>query len=388
VRLSSGWVVVWSVAVTELISWGVLIYAFSVLLVPMQAELGWSAAQLTGAYSGGLLVSGLVAVPVGRWLDARGPRGLMTAGSALTVLVLLAWAEVDSLVAFYAVFAVAGLAMATTLYEPAFAIAAGRPRAVLVLTIFGGLASVVFVPLCGVLVTELGWRDALLVLAAIVAVVCLPIHGLIVRAPPAERRGATRGEVLRSRSFRWLAVSLTLSTLGRVAVSVHLVAYLVERGYALEDAALAGGGIGLLQVVGRVAATGLRTLVPEHIVFSGFLLLQGLSVTLLLATAGRATPAVVAFVLLYGIAFGLPELMRGVLVADFYGTEHYASINGALALFVTSARALAPVAAGASRTLTGGYTAMLVTAGAVAVLSAGALLAAHRAHARERVSVA
>jgi hypothetical protein len=111
--------------------------------------------------------------------------------------------------------------------------------------------------------------------------------------------------------------------------------------------------------------------------------LQGLSVTVLLATAGRATPAVVVFVLLYGLAFGLPELMRGVMVADFYGTEHYASINGALALFVTSARALAPVAAGASRTLTGSYTAMLVTAGAVAVLSAAALLAAHRAHAAE-----
>lgn len=400
-RVYYGWVLVWSIGVTELISWGVLIYAFSVVLVPMEAQLGWTTAQLTGAYSLGILISGIASVPVGRWLDARGPRGLMTAGSALTVAVLLLWSRVESLALFYVTFALAGVAMAATLYEPAFAIATAwfrerRARAVLVVTVFGGLASVVFVPLCGALVTWLGWRDALLVLAGIVAAVAVPVHGLLLRrpaqlgvAPAVEEASASPAEALRSPSFRWLAASLTLSTLGRVAVSIHLVAYLAGRGYPLEQAALASGGVGLLQVVGRLVATALRGRVPEHVTFSGFLVAQGLSVSLLLLTSGDgagATAAVVAFVFVYGMAFGLPELMRGVLVADFYGREHYASINGALALFVTSARGLAPVAAGVSRTVTGSYTAMLVAAGGAAVLSAAALLAAHRAHRRVSTS--
>ena len=69
-----GWVVVGTLATTETISWGILYYAFAAFLVPMQQELGWSTATLTGAYSLALLVSGLAAIPVGRWVDRHGPR--------------------------------------------------------------------------------------------------------------------------------------------------------------------------------------------------------------------------------------------------------------------------------------------------------------------------
>jgi MFS family permease len=161
-------------AVTELVSWGVLVYAFSVLVVPMRAELGWSTAQLNGAYTTGVAVSGLVAVPVGRWLQRHGARGVMTAGSLLGVAALLAWAHAHSLVTFYAAFVLAGLAMAATLYEPAFAVTAAwftqhRARAVLMLTIAGGLSSTVFVPLTGVLVGAYGWRTTLVLLAGALA---------------------------------------------------------------------------------------------------------------------------------------------------------------------------------------------------------------------------
>ena len=48
-----------ALAVTELVSWGALIYTFGVLVVPMRTELGWSPAQLNGAYTVGVAVSGL-----------------------------------------------------------------------------------------------------------------------------------------------------------------------------------------------------------------------------------------------------------------------------------------------------------------------------------------
>jgi hypothetical protein len=62
-RVYYGWWMVAGLAVTELVSWGVLVYAFSVLVVPMRAELGWSTAQRGGAYATGLAVSGLLAAP-------------------------------------------------------------------------------------------------------------------------------------------------------------------------------------------------------------------------------------------------------------------------------------------------------------------------------------
>ena len=404
-RTYYGWVLAWSLGFTQLVSWGVLVYAFGVLLVPMQAELGWSTAELTGAYSLGLVISGLLSVPVGRWLDRRGPRALMSAGSVLTVVVLIAWSRVDSLALFYLLFAVAGVAMAATLYEPAFAVVAAwfrdrRPAAMLVVTALGGLASVAFLPLCAVLVSSFGWRDALLVLALIVALTVMPIHALLLRPGPvaetstaAGEQGAAaadreRSEALRSRSFRWLAACLVLVTLGRIAVIVHLVAYLAERGYTLTEAALAAGAVGILQVCGRLLATALRDVAPEQLTYAAIFVVQGAAVLLLHQTEGSdavATTAVIAFVAIFGLGFGLPELLRATLVADFYGTARYASINGVLALFVTGARAAAPFAAGLLRTFTGSYTLAIAGAGLCVCASAGALLVAHRAHRSEGI---
>lgn len=79
------WLVVSVLAITEPVSWGVLYYGFGVLLAPMQAETGWSRAALTGAFSLALVVWGLTAVPVGRWLDQHGARSIMMLGSCLAV---------------------------------------------------------------------------------------------------------------------------------------------------------------------------------------------------------------------------------------------------------------------------------------------------------------
>ncbi len=180
-----------SLAVTETVSWGVLYYAFSALLVPMQRELGWSTAHLTGAYSLALLLSGLAAVPVGRWLDRHDPRALMTIGSIAAALLVLAWSRVDTLPAYYLVWAGIGLVMAATLYEPAFATATAwferdRDKAMLLITFVAGFASTIFLPLAGWLAGELGWRWALIALAVLLAAITIPPHALLLRRGPKD----------------------------------------------------------------------------------------------------------------------------------------------------------------------------------------------------------
>src|SRR5690606_5518533 len=109
---------------TEITSWGILYYAFSVFLTPIKNSQGWSVAEITGAYSLALLLSGVAAIPVGRWLDRHGPRVLMTIGSVAATALVVAWSRVDSLLGFYLVWAGIGLAMAAVLYEPAFQVVA------------------------------------------------------------------------------------------------------------------------------------------------------------------------------------------------------------------------------------------------------------------------
>jgi hypothetical protein len=52
------WVMVLTMAVAQLISWGTLYYAFSLFVVPMQESLGWSRQLLNGGYRSACLARG------------------------------------------------------------------------------------------------------------------------------------------------------------------------------------------------------------------------------------------------------------------------------------------------------------------------------------------
>ncbi|MDN5932738.1 MAG: MFS transporter, partial [Pseudonocardia sp.] len=106
---------------TEIISWGVLYYAFPVLASGIAADTGWSLSTITAAFSTGLVVSALAGIPAGRLLDRWGPRAVMTTGSVLGVPAVAGIAVAPSLPWFFAAWALAGLAMAGVLYPPAFA---------------------------------------------------------------------------------------------------------------------------------------------------------------------------------------------------------------------------------------------------------------------------
>ena len=120
-RRYPGWRMVWALAATETISYGVLYYTFAAFLPVMQQHLAYSQTTLTGAFSLSVLVTGAGAIPAGVWLDRRGARALMTAGSVLAGGFVLLWAQVDSIPALYLTFTGMGLAGAAVLYEPAYA---------------------------------------------------------------------------------------------------------------------------------------------------------------------------------------------------------------------------------------------------------------------------
>lgn len=404
-----GWAIAGTLAVTETASWGVLYYAFAVFLVPMQEELGWSRTAVTGAYSLGLLVSGLAAPLVGRWLDRHGPRGLMTLGSALGTMLLLVWASVEHLLVFYFVWIGIGLAMAATLYEPAFAVLAkwferGRGRALLLVTLAGGLASTIFLPLSAWLVEAQGWRGALFALAAILALLTILPHALVLRRrpedlgllpdgieparssrkdtarapnePPAETRSVPLGAALRGPAFWLLAAALFLGTLSQAAMYVHLIPYLAERGYGLGSAATLTGLIGASQVLGRVVVTFLEGRLPRDAVTAGIFALQAAALVVLIGS--RSPLGVLMFILPFGAASGAVTISRASAVADFYGPAHYGSISGVVGMFVTGARTLAPVGAGAMSAALGSYAPVLWTLASGSALAAIAMFIAQR----------
>ncbi len=401
-RAYYGWKLVAALAVTEAVSWGVLYYAFTVFLSPMHRELGWSRASLSGAFSLALLLSGLVGLPIGRWLDRHGARLLMTAGSCAAVVLLLAWSRVHTLLTFYLIWMGIGLTMGAVLYEPAFVVVAAwfrrqRAQALGVLTFVAGFASVVFVPLAGVLVTAHGWRDALVILAVILGLVTIPLHALVLRRRPADLGLAPDGEAMPSRTDEtsgnetagvtlraalagitfWLLMgAFCLSTLATGVVFVYLVPYLTDAGYSTGLAATIVGVIGLAALPGRLALTVLGGRVRRSVIASSIFGSQAVAFLVLLLVPGLV--GVFGFALLFGAGFGAITPTRAALVADYYGSSHYGSINGAGAFILNGARALAPVSAGIVFALTGGYTAIFWGLGALSAVATLTMLSTER----------
>jgi MFS family permease len=383
-------VIVAALSVTETVTWGIVYYGFPVFLRPMEQALGASRVAVTAAFSIGLATSALASISVGRWLDRRGPRGLMTLGSCLATVLTFAWARVESLAALYVVWFLMGLAMSATLYEPAFAVvvswfARGRDRALLTVTLVAGLASTIFMPIEAALLERLGWRAALTVLAVVLGVITIPIHALLLRqgvagpsaitADGAPAPSLTLGEAGRTAVFWVLSIAFLVSNFATAAVTTHLIPFLVERGYSAAFAAAAIGWTGAMQLAGRVLFVPISSRLGARVMVAAVFVGQALGIAQLplLARVGTLLP----FIVLQGAANGMATLARASSLAAIFGARNYGAISGAVALGANGARAVGPVGASLLLLGFGSYPAVFWALAASLVAAGGAVLLAN-----------
>lgn len=378
-----------SLAITQTVGYGVLYYAFSVLLGPMSRELGISTTTAAGAFTTAVLVTGLMSVPVGRWLDARGGHGLMTAGSLLGAIAVLSWSQVQTVPQLYGVFVAIGIAAAMVLYEPAFAVVvavtapAARTRALLGITLVAGFASSIFIPLTGYLVDAYDWRRTLLILAVILGFLTIPLHATALRrtgprhsADGIRRRAGSPTRVLRDPGFWLMAAAFVLHSGAQAVIAVHLVLYLVNLGHSTATAASLAGVLGLLSVTGRIATTISLRWLPMATIMAGVLVLQGVAISVLPLT-GRHIAGAIACLVLFGLGFGISSIATPAILLDRYGTTGYATIAGTLATPVIIARASAPLGA-ALLADSVGYTPVILAVAAACLIASVFLTAARR----------
>ncbi|MEV0437034.1 MFS transporter [Nocardia sp. NPDC050413] len=367
--------------VTEITSWGILFYAFPVLLGSIATDTGWSTTALTAVFSTGQLLTALTGILVGRRLDRHGPRVVMTAGSALAVAALLIVATAQTLTMFLLGWALAGISMGAVLYPPAFAALTrwygpDRVKALTVLTLAGGLASTVFAPLTAALATRFDWRATYLILATILAFVTIPGHwfGLRLAWPPRPEEGPEHlhlgnpGTIARSRAFITLAIALSVTGFASFAVVVTLVPLMTERGISTTTAALALGLGGLGQVVSRIgySAFANRTSVRTRTA----IILAAIAATTMLLGIFTTAAALTVAAILSGMARGVFTLLQATAITDRWGSTHYGQLTGLVSAPMTITVASAPFVATAMATNLGGYPATFLILGAAAALAA------------------
>jgi MFS family permease len=376
--------------ITQVTSWGVLYYAFPVALASITADTGWSATAATAAFSAGLVVSALAGIPVGRWLDRYGPRRVMTAGSVLAVPATVAIALAPNYAMFLAAWLVAGAAMAAVFYQAAFAALTRwygdrRVQALTALTLVAGLASTLFAPLTNALVEALGWRGAYLVLAAVLAVVTIPLHAATLTAPwgredhpdsPLPHRGRRVPQEVRSGQFLALSAALTLTAFGLYAASLTVIPLLIGRGFPASLAATTFGLLGAGQLLGRLVYGPLSARTTPTGRTVALIGSSALAIGLLGALTGPPAALIAAAVAL-GAVRGACTLLQATAVADRWGTARYGTLSGFFAAPITVATALAPWAGTALAEAIGSYAgafgllASVVVAAAVLAWRAG-----------------
>lgn len=345
-----------ALGIAQITAWGTSYYCLGVLAGPIGADTGWPLSVVYFGFSLALLAMGLVSAWAGRAIDRYGGRAVMTLGTCLVSAGLVALAQARSEAAYFAVWVFLGVGMRLCLYDAAFAalvqVVPSRGRlAISYLTLFGAFASTVFWVVGHFLDEALGWRDTLVVFAAINLAVCLPLnwYGLSRReaadaAPPREDPARAKDGPPLEGSARTLAMILfalvmSLNAFVFGVISVQLVPLLEGAGLATATAVWVASMKGFAQFAGRVVELvfGRRL----HAMTVARIALGVLPVSFALLWIGQGQLAlIVAFTLLTGASQGVVTIVRGAVPLALFGAKGYGAVLGLLAtpiLLVTSA---------------------------------------------------
>jgi MFS transporter, OFA family, oxalate/formate antiporter len=357
-------------------------------LAPINAEMGWSFAQI----SAGVLVFGVVAsllAPVFGWLaDKHGVRVVALASLAAFGLVFAGFAFTPaSLLGFYLLWflmGLVGIGSTPVTWSRAINMWFFRNRGLaLGILLVGTSISALIVPRVAVwAIGEFGWRGMYPVVALFPLLVALPIAFLWFREPrpeeqPAEIRtggelvGVSLADALRDRRFWTIWLSIACVALAYGGAHIHMPEIIKQHGMTAGDAANILGMIGISLLVGRIVTGWLLDRFWAPAVCLPILLLPALACIWLMGTDTDPTKIYVSAFLL-GFAAGAESDLIAYLASRYFGMRNYGKIYGMLYMPFGIASAVSPVIYGRVRDTTGSYDGALQMA--MILFAVGAVL--------------
>lgn len=372
-----------ALSLTQLIGWGSTFWLPAVTGPAMAAELGMGLPLVMAGPTAMLVVMALVSWPLGAVFERHGARPVMVLGSLLGALGLALVGLAQGPVSYLLAWTVLGLAGAGMLSTPAqiavTEIAGDKARRALgVLILAGGLTSTLFWPLTGVLQAQWGWRVATLAFAALVLLVCLPLHwAMLARRPRGQAMAHAAAEPVAIDRPRFVLLATTFAANGFVTwgFALTIIILFEAAGLSHASALAAASFIGIAQWAGRLFdfLGGGR--------WSGFAL--GLAASALfplsfivLLSAESFTGALL-FALVYGMAGGVIAVSRATLPLQVFPAAAYARASARLAMPLNLSFAVAPPAFAALLTGAGPHAALWLAFG-ISLVALGALFALWR----------
>jgi MFS family permease len=350
-------------------------YAYSVILVALLQEYGWSRSVLAGAFSAFTLVHGAANPLVGALCDRIRPLRLMAFGGAALGVALWADSYIATPAQLYLGFGVfTAVAVAAAGWIPALVQVQRdfQDKLGLALGIVSsgvGVGMLLVVPLTQVLIDAYGWRTAFRVLAVVCALWIVPSSLFLLRRAPAHRpppqpSGATRktgpamtlGEAMRGTPFWLMVAAFFFGNACSQTLHVHQVAYLVDQGVAAIVAASVVGVVGLASIVGKTGGGWLSDRIERELIY-----LAGIAIMLAgvaaLAALGRppAHWAIYGYAVLLGLGYSVTASLIPAMVSDRFSGPHFGAIVGVGLMGSAVGSAFGPWMAGFVFDLTGTY---------------------------------
>ncbi len=382
------------IALTLALAYGIW-YSYSVILVALLAEFGWSRSVLAGAFSVFTLVHGGVNPVVGALCARFRPLRVMAAGGVAMGLTLFADSFISSPAQLYLGFSVAtALAVAAAGWVPALVYVQRefQDRVGLAIGIVSsgvGVGMLLVVPLTQVLIDAFGWRTAFQVLGGLSVAWIVPASLWLMRHPVErekkqgqtpvkqnrERAGSdpTLRQAMRTEPFWLLMAAFFFGNLCSQTLHVHQVAYLVDHGLAAIVAASVVGVVGLASIVGKTGGGWLSDRIEREFVYVAGIAIMAASALVLLALGEAPTRwGAYGYAVLLGVGYSVTASLTPAMVSDRYSGPHFGAIVGAGLMGAAAGSALGPWLAGRMYDATGSYTAPFLLAAACAAFAMAA----------------
>jgi hypothetical protein len=348
--MTGTWRLTLALGTNQLLSWGTTFYLPAVITGTAARDLGTTQPAVLAAFSWSLLVTGICAPRVGKWIGRNGGRGTLGASTVMLAAGLAVLAAAPNLAGWYAGWTVLGAGMALGLYDAAFATAGtllgpAVSPVITGVTLIAGFASTVGWPAGAELLRTLGWRGMLLAYAGVQLAVNFPLvlvmipRGPVLQALPEVSAERSRSGRERGAAIACLAGFFTIRWFLTSAIATHVLHLMAGLGLTAREGLAAAMLIGPGQVAGRLL---------EWLLAGRMGVLTRARIGALLFPAGALVlgfggpTAAVIFAVLYGMSNGILTVNRGTLPMLVLGPQGYAALLGWLALPVLLAQAAAP----------------------------------------------
>jgi MFS family permease len=376
--------------VTLVVIYGIW-YSYSVFLVALVREFGWSRSLVAGAFSALVLVHGTLGPVIG-WMARRfGPRRLFRLGAIVMAIGLTLTAEATERWHLYAAFSgltaigisLAGWVPAVVLvqgwFPSRFGTAMGLASAGIGVGIFG------LIPLAQFVIDGWGWQWAFRLEALLTITWLLPATRWFIRDPPAFGEPATQGTAIApdlaftywtlgpaSRTWRFWGVAAVYFTgnFSTQMLLIHQVAYLVDHGVSAMVGAMVGGVVGLVSIGGKVGWGVLSDRFGrEPACTLAFGCVAASIGVLVLAGWDPVSWLPFSYAVLIGLGYSVLSPVFPALASDLFGGPGFSTIYGTLYAVICLGLAAGAWSAGEIFDATASYAAALWVALVMAVLT-------------------